>query len=69
MNLCELHGEYPDIAEAIAVDGAVRLFDGRWSRGFVSEWQLKRAVERGLLVVEMRSDMRFAVLAKKEGAQ
>jgi hypothetical protein len=47
---------------AIKTDGAIRVFDGRWSLGFVDETALKDAIAKGLLRIQKRHGMAFAVL-------
>lgn len=71
-----LHGGYPStwydadwfepalpdaLEKAISEDGAIRCVDGRWSGGFVDESELEMAISNGLLSVETRNGMRFAV--------
>lgn len=53
---------YPYLKTAIETDGAIRIADGRWSRGFVNDEQLSECLALKLLVVEHRHGMRFAVL-------
>jgi len=53
--------DFPYLKTAIETDGAIRIADGRWSRGFVNAEQLEKCLALGLLVVERRHGMRFAV--------
>ena len=53
--------DFPYLKTAIECDGAIRLDDGRWSKGFVNDEQLNKCIALGLLVVERRHGMRFAV--------
>ena len=50
-----------DIAHALRVDGAIRMLDGRWSLGFVEPDELKRLIRAGVLRVQKRHGMSFAV--------
>lgn len=56
---------FPCISTAIECDGAIRIVDGRWSKGYVNEEQLNRCLALGLLVMERRDGMRFAVKTGK----
>jgi len=58
--------DFPYLKTAIETDGAIRLADGRWSRGFVNDEQLNKCIAMGLLVVERRHGMRFAVKPNAE---
>ena len=52
---------FPTVEQAIAVDGVIRVFDGRWSEGWVEMGELKTCMKLGLLKSEWRSGMEFAV--------
>lgn len=63
--------DYPHIKAAIEKDGAIRVIDGRYSAGFVEREELLSCVAVGILEVEMRGGMAFAVLPRrgKDGAK
>lgn len=63
------HGSGLDrtLMHALKTDGAIRVFDGRWSLGFVDESALKDAIAKGLLRTEKRHGMTFAVLPNDLG--
>jgi hypothetical protein len=51
-----------EIKEALLTDGAVRRFDGRWSRGFFDQPTLEALLSAGLLKLNQRHGMDFLVL-------
>lgn len=52
---------YPGIRAAIECDAAIRVMDGRWSKGFVDEKHLADCIRLKLLSVEKRGGIDFAV--------
>jgi hypothetical protein len=61
--------DFPTVYLAIRADRAIRVIDARWSGGFVDAHELSECIEKGILRVEVRDGMRFAVSAtmKDEG--
>lgn len=53
--------DYPTVNAAIASDGAIRMVDGRYSRGFVNMDDLQDCIIKRILVVEVRQGVSFAV--------
>lgn len=51
----------PQIEEALNLDGAIRLINGRYSEGYVDLTQLEAAVENGDVMTEKRQGMTFVV--------
>jgi hypothetical protein len=54
------------LMHALKTDGAIRVFDGRWSLGFVDETALNQAIASGQLRTQQRHGMTFAVLPNAE---
>lgn len=66
---CSALSRYPEIKLAMEEDGAVRLVDGRHSLGFVNMDDLSECIAHGLLTVEERAGMKFAVMPNEKREQ